>query len=295
MEKYSNHPLKGATDIDSSMNMLWNFYKKHFIVLYAISVVSALVSGIISSEMDLAALTSATEPAEMLSVYKQMAVPYLLLILVSLVFSIVTHTYILDKPAGESYSFFETLKKSAIILVPYLAAILIIAFAGVILISLGFVLLIIPGIFALFYVITIYLFTVPVALIESTNPGHIVTRSVKLAHRNLWPNMGWTTVIILIVLIAAIVISALSTLPFTGTLLKSLSDTSVTTDMSKNPVYIIITSLTGALVTPVLPIMAFILYFRNAKEETVTEQAGNNSEERVRVEDLYPKMPEDKE
>lgn len=291
MEKYTVHPLKGATDLDSSMNMLWAFYRKHFMVLYSISVLAALASSFITSDIDLAALQSTKDPMEMLAIYKEMAVPYLLLLLVSVVFSIIMNAFILDKPVEDHYSFIGSLKKSAVALFPYLCAIIIIGFTGVLLISLGLVMLVLPGIFAAFYLLTVYFFTVPVVLIESRNPGYIVTRSIQLTHRNFWPNMGWASVTILIVLIIAVVISTLSALPFTGTLIKSISDPAVSTVVTKNPAYIILSSLTGALVTPVIPIMSFILYFRNADgtRQVITTE---NEEGRVRVEDLYPKMPE---
>jgi len=291
METYTSHPLKGATDLDSSMNMLWEFYKKHFVVLYAISVIAALASSFITSGIDLTALQSTKDPMEMLAIYKEMAVPYLLLLLVSVVFSIIMSAYILDKPVEEQYSFMGSLKKSAVALFPYLCAIIIIGFTGVMLISLGLVLLVLPGIFAAFYLLTVYFFTVPVALIESRNPGFIITRSLHLTHKNLWRNIGWSSVIILIILIVAVVISTLSALPFTGTLIKSISDPAAGVEMSKNPVHIIISSLTGALITPVIPIMAFILYFRNA-ENIKPVTTAENYEGPVRVEDLYPKMPE---
>ena len=57
--------------------------------------------------------------------------------------------------------------------------------------------------------------------------------------------------------------------PFTGTFLKSFSNPEEATtllDISRNPVYIILSALTTSLVTPVFPILAFILYFRNREE-----------------------------
>ena len=61
-------------------------------------------------------------------------------------------------------------------------------------------------------------------------------------------------------------------------------------DMARNPVYIGLSALTGGLVTPVMPILAFLLYFRNRGDEVaveVTTDDGNT----VKVEDLYPPMP----
>jgi hypothetical protein len=295
MEKYSDHPLAGAKDLDSAMNMLWSFYKKYFVVLYIISVISSLIGNYINSTLDLTALQSKTDPMEMLAEFKGMAGPYFLMMLISVVFGIIIHSYILDKPMESSYNFIDSLRKSAIAFFPYILAVIVMGIGGLIMIAVGFMLLVIPGLFAIFYFATICIFALPVVLVESRNPGNIIGRSVQLSHRNLWPNLGWTSVIILIVIIFSVVIAGIIMLPFSGTFIKTIMDPSSATgamEVAKNPVYIILSSLAGSLVTPVLPIMAFILYFKNAGEESKAEAANNNDDGRVRVEDLYPKMPE---
>jgi len=83
-------------------------------------------------------------------------------------------------------------------------------------------------------------------------------------------------------------------LPFSGTFMKVLADPGNATamlEMAKNPLYIGLNAFATALVMPVFPILAFILYFSN--------NAGNpavlvtpEDENKVRVEDLYPKMPD---
>ena len=138
------------------------------------------------------------------------------------------------------------------------------------------------------------MFSLPLTLAESRNPGQVLTRSFTLAHRNLWPNMGWVIVVMLIVLVISLVIGALLMVPFTGTFLKSFSNPEEATallDISRNPVYIALSSLATALVTPVFPILAFILYFRNRIDD-VQEITVDDDEEGLKVEDLYPRMPD---
>jgi hypothetical protein len=67
MNHYQNHPLAGATDLDSAMTKLWSFYKRHFIGMYIISVAMALISAIITSVLDLSAMQATTDPSEMLA------------------------------------------------------------------------------------------------------------------------------------------------------------------------------------------------------------------------------------
>jgi hypothetical protein len=295
MYNYQNHPLTGATDLDSAMTMLWSFYKKYFIGLYLISVVLSILSSLFTAGIDINAMQSTTDPYEMLELMKGMAGPYLLVVLVSLLMGVFLHTWVLERPAGDTSFFSSLFKMSLIALLPYLAVMIIFSVIAVVLTTIGLVLLILPGLFALFYICTVMLFAMPVTLTETRNPFTVVSRSFSLAHRNLWPNMGWVTVMILILVIISLVIGALTMLPFTGSFIKSLTnpeEASSMLELAKNPVYIGITALTSSLVTPVLPILAFILYFRNRdEEESVIIDSETDSS--VKVEDLYPKMPED--
>jgi hypothetical protein len=82
-------------------------------------------------------------------------------------------------------------------------------------------------------------------------------------------------------------------LPFTGSFIKSITnpeEAGVMLEMSRNPVYIGLSSLMTSLVTPVLPILAFILYFRNRGDEVLAEIT-TDVEPSVKVEDLYPPVP----
>jgi len=293
MNHYQNHPLAGATDLDSAMTRLWSFYKRHFIGMYIISVAMALISAIITSGLDLSAMQATTDPSEMLALMKGMAGPYALILLVSLVFAVLLHVWVLEKPLAGPDFLPVLLKQSLIALVPYLTVMIIFTIIAVVLISIGLVLLVLPAFFAVFYIATVMLFALPLTLTESRNPIKVVERSFRLAHSHLWPNMGWVIVIILIVLVAALVIGAITILPFTGSFIKSISnpeEAGAMLEMSRNPLYIGLSSLLTSLVTPVMPILAFLLYFRNRGDEVLAEIT-TESEPAVRVEDLYPPIP----
>ena len=108
--------------------------------------------------------------------------------------------------------------------------------------------------------------------------------------------MAWVIVLALIILVIAIVITGLIMMPFSGTFFKALADPGDATamiEMAKNPLYIGLSALATALVTPVFPILAFILYFRNNDDDTAV-MVIPEEDNKVRVEDLYPKMPENK-
>jgi hypothetical protein len=293
MSTYQNHPLTGAVDLDSAFNKLWYFYKKYFTGLYVISVAGSLLSSMCISGLDLASLQTTTDPVEMLEIMKGFAKPYTLALLVALVLSVLLHVWVLERPAQEAGFTSALLKKSLIALVPYLIAMIIFGVMAVMLISIGIVLLVLPGLFAIFYMATVGVFVMPVILTETRSPLEALTRSFKLAHKNLWPNIGWVIVVILILIVATLVLGAIVMLPFTGSFLKSIAnpdEAAAMLEMARNPVYIGLSALTGGLVTPVMPILAFLLYFRNRGEEVVDEVATDN-DTTVKVEDLYPPMP----
>lgn len=294
MYNYQNHPLAGASDLDSAMTRLWDFYKRYFVGMYIISFMLSLISAVFSASLDLTAIQTTTDPEEMLKMMKDMIVPYSLIVVVSLIFGVLMHAWILERPLGQENVVATTLRKSLQAFIPYLIVVIVMGIAGSIVTAVGLVLLVLPGLFAVFYVLTIAIFALPVTLVESRNAATVISRSFSLAHRNLWPNMGWVIVVLLIIIILSLVLSSLIMLPFTGSLLRSLTDPAeagALLEMVKNPVYIVISSLTTALITPVLPILAFILYFRNNVGQPVAVTT-EEDENRVRVEDLYPKMPD---
>jgi hypothetical protein len=295
MQNFQNHPLAGARDLDGAMNRLWDFYRKYFVGLYIISVISALCSNLISSTIDTnAIMQAASDPEMLLSMMKDIALPYSLLMLVSFVFAIILHAWVLGKPLDENYGIGGVLTDSARVFIPFLLAAIVMGFGGLMLTGIGLVMLVLPGLFAMFYFITVFIFALPVALAETRNTATIISRSFSLAHKNLWPNMGWLAVVLLIMLIASMFLAGIVMLPFTGTFIKSIANPEEATamlEMARNPVYIILSSLAGGLVTPVFPILAFIMFFRNSEKKT-EEVIYQADEERVKVEDLYPKMPD---
>lgn len=294
MNNYQNHPLAGAVDIDSAFNKLWSFYKKYFIGLFIIAFVSALISNLFMAGIDLASFQAAsTDPAAVLEMMKSMAGPYALTMAAALIFGVFLHAWVLEKPSGDAGFISSMLKRTLVALLPYFAAMIILGIITMVLASVGMILLVLPGLFAMFYMATVIFFAMPVTLIETRNPFEVVSRSFRLTHKNLWPNMGWVTVIVLILVVVAILLSAIVMLPFTGTFIRSLAnpeEASAILDMQRNPLYIGLSALTSALITPVAPILAFLLYFRNRGDEVAVEVTIEN-DNAVKVEDLYPPVP----
>jgi hypothetical protein len=143
-------------------------------------------------------------------------------------------------------------------------------------------------------VITLYLFILPIMMVEGTNIGSTITRTITLAHKNFWSNIGWVAVFIIIMLVVSVILSGVILLPFTGNFIKTIvnpDDATKLVDVTTKPMFIILSAIVSALTFPVMPIFACILYFHGkAGEDQVqpipTLEPENN---RVRVEDLYAK------
>ena len=137
---------------------------------------------------------------------------------------------------------------------------------------LGALLLVIGMFFALPYIMIFFAITTPVMIIENRSIGETITRIIQLVHKKFWPNMGWISVYLLLVVFFSFIVSALIMLPFSGSLFKSIADPESASELmglSKSPIFILLSSLTGALTTPFLPILGLILYFNNSSDSSV--------------------------
>jgi hypothetical protein len=276
------------------MSSLWEFYKKKFLALFIISLVMSLVMQYTSTLVNMKELSSITDPMILLEKIKGFIIPILVISLINLLFTTILQYYIIFNPVDSENTFFISIVKSLKYFVPYLIIMVLLAFAGTIAIVLGIFVLIIGAFFAMLYIVTLYLFILPVMMVEGTNIGSTITRTIKLAHKNFWSNIGWVAVFIIIMLVISVVFSGIILLPFTGSFIKTIvnpEDASKLVDVASKPLFIILSAIVSAFTLPVMPIFACILYFNGkAGEEQIqpipTIDPGNN---KVRVEDLYAK------
>lgn len=294
MNQFSNHPLYRKHNIDSAMNSLWEFYKKKFLPLCIMSFVMSLVIQYTSTLVNLKDLSATTDPMLLFEKIKGFLIPILVISLINLFFSTILHYYIIFNPVDSESTIMVSIIKSLKYFIPYLIIMVLLAFAGTIAIILGIFALIIGAFFAMLYVVTLYLFILPVMMVEGINIESTITRTFKLTHKNFWSNIGWVAVFIIIMLVISVIFSAIIYLPFTGSFIKTITnpqDTTKLLEVTSSPAFIILSAILGALTFPVMPIFACILYFNGkAGEEQVQPvvpvDPDNN---KVRVEDLYAK------
>jgi hypothetical protein len=292
MNQLNNHPLNKRHNIDSAMNSLWEFYKTRFLALFLISLAMSLVVQYASTMVDMKELSNVTDPMVMLEKLKVLIVPILLISLLNLFFSTILQYYILFNPLDRSVNIFVAAVKSMKYFIPYLIIMVLLMFFGAFAVILGVFALIIGAFFAMVYVMTLYLLVLPILIIEGTNIAHAIRRTFALTHKNFWPNMGWVSVMLIILILVSVILSSLILLPFTGSFLKTImnpGDPSKMIDVATSPLFLVLSAGVSALTFPLLPILSCILYFNGkASEEQMTRQV-NPENEKVRVEDLYAK------
>ncbi len=294
MDQFSSHPLYRRHNIDSAMSSLWEFYKKKFLSLFIMSLVMSFVIQYASTLVNMKELSSITDPMILLEKIKGLLLPILIISLINLLFSTILQYYIIFDPVSSENNIFVSIVRSLKYYIPYLILMVLLAFAGSIAIILGVFVLIVGAFFAMLYVMTLYLFILPIMMVEGINIGTTITRTIALTHRNFWSNIGWVAVFIIIMLVISVIFSGIILLPFTGSFVKTIinpEDATKLIDVTSNPLYIILSAIVSALILPLMPIFACILYFNAKAGEEQTQPAipVNPENERVRVEDLYAK------
>jgi hypothetical protein len=294
MDQFSNHPLYRRHNLDSAMSSLWEFYKKKFLSLFFISLAMSLVMQYASTLVNMKELTSITDPMILLERIKEFLIPILVISLINLLFTTILQHYIIFNPVDKENTIFLSLIRSLKYFIPYLIIMIILAFAGTIAVILGVFVLIVGAFFAMLYVVTLYLFILPVMMVEGINIGSTISRTVKLTHKNFWSNIGWVSIFIIIMLVISVILSGIILLPFTGSFIKTIinpDDATKLVDVTTKPLFIILSSIVSALTLPLMPIFACILYFNGKAGEDQVQPVDDEDpgSGRVRVEDLYAK------
>jgi len=295
MDQFSNHPLYRKHNIDSVMSSLWEFYKNKFLSLFLMSLVMSLAMQYASSLVNMKELSAISDPMVLLEKIKGFLIPILIISLINLLFTTILQYYVLFNPVSNENTVFVSIVKSLKYFIPYIIIMVLLAFAGTIAIILGVFVLIVGAFFAMIYVVTVYLFILPVMMAEGTNIGSTISRTIKLVNKNFWSNIGWVSVFIIVMLVISVVFSGIILLPFTGNFIKTIvspDDATKIVDVTTKPLFIILSAIVSALTLPLMPIFACILYFNGKAGEGQIQPApivSDTETNKVRVEDLYAK------
>ena len=261
MNQFSSHPLYRKHDLDSAMSSLWKFYRKKFFVLVFTSFVISIGIHFLTQMFDFYDILKITDPEEMMGKLREMIWPMVAISLVSLLCTTILYYYVIFNPVDSNVTIIVSLYKS----LRYYILLLIImvlfsVFASVAMIF-GLMLLVIGVVFSMIYIMTLFLFFTPVLMVEGPDIANAISRTFRLAHRRFWANIGWVAVLLVIMLITSFILNAIITIPFTGGIMKNLTNPEElmsTMDYMRNPVYITLSALASALFYPLIPILGTI-------------------------------------
>jgi hypothetical protein len=234
-----------------------------------------LVLQYISGLVNINEIQSITTIDEMMVKVREYIWPMLIISVVSLLFTTILHYYIIYNPINPEINFFRSSVESLRYFVLYMIIMVFLAIAASFALFLGLLLVVIGILFAVIYVLMVYLFILPVLMVEGPSIANTITRTITLAHRNFWSNIGWTAVFVVVLLVATTVFSGLILLPFTGKFFQAFTnpeEASSLVEITTKPLYIFLAALLNAITLPLLPIFACILYFNGrAREEKKSE------------------------
>ena len=106
MDQIINHPLYKSHNIDSAMSSLWDFYKKRFLSLFAISFAMSLVIQYFSTFINIQEISSLTDPMEIFNKMKEMVLPIILVSVVNLLFNTILQYYVIYNPLDRANNIF---------------------------------------------------------------------------------------------------------------------------------------------------------------------------------------------
>ncbi|HOU02002.1 MAG TPA: hypothetical protein PLA79_05900 [Bacteroidales bacterium] len=274
MENLKEHPLYRKHTLDTVMSSLWEFYRKKFLVLFITSFILSVTTHLLMLNFNLTELQNFTDPMEVLEKVRGMILPIAIISVISLYFTVVLQYYVICNPVDRDITILSSTYKSLKYFLPYLIIIILLSFFGSIVLALGLLVFIIGIFFAALYIATLYMFFLPVLIVEGTDIGNAIARTFSLVHKRFWINIGWVAVFIVILMVLSVILSGLILIPFSGSFLKIMvnpEEASTIMDFASNPLYIILSSAANALYLPALPIFAAILYFHGrASDEPVT-------------------------
>ncbi len=276
MNSFSSHPLYRKHDLDSAMSSLWMFYRERFMILFVTSFIMSFGIQLFTLMFDFSELMNLTDPVEMLDKLSGMIWPMVAVTLLSLLCITILHYYIIYSPLDSNVTIFVSIFRSLRYYLPYLIIMILFSVFASLAMVLGLMVLVIGVVFALIYIMTLYLFFMPVLMAEGPDIANAISRTFILAHRRFWSNFGWVAVFLLILIVASMILNSIIMIPFTGSIMQSITkpeDAINAVSFIQNPVYILLSSLVSALFYPLIPLLGTILYFNGrAREEKINEQ-----------------------
>ena len=269
----NEHPLSQERDLEGLFRKTWEIYRKHFgwLFLYSFLGILVLQSFLLTSRLrEFMTFDYLTNPEK---IAEQMGSLFMLMVVFFIGYAILylfLHYYILYQEWKTENNHFilikESIKKFAL---PYLATMFLAFIILIMGMMLGVILFVIGMFAAMIYLAAIFTPTSTLLIVEEVNPLEAITGSFKLVHKDLWKTLGYIVVFYILYFIIGIFLSSIILAPFTGNFFEFLNP-EISTEIAKtsksllpdiSPAYILISSATSAVTTPLAPIFSILIYF----------------------------------
>ena len=153
---------------------------------------------------------------------------------------------------------------------PYFLIAIILTVILTVSMTIGFFLLIVGMMVALCYFGTIFLPVTPILIVEKDDPISTIGRCFKLGHIDFWPTLGALIVIQILIMVASMILSAISMAPFAIDMFRLMNPNTILEMMESGesifsfitPAFVLVSSIVNAITFPITPIFAVLVYFK---------------------------------
>ena len=270
MEDYRKNPYFRKMDIDLLFQNTWELYKKYFGLFFFYSFIIVVLMQFASSsilEPYLENIQNLNTNPEMAMVIMKQAFLLLLITVITYTFLYMFLTYILLNPSAQTINqhislLGDVMRKHYL---PILGATLIATALLILGATIGVFFLIIGSFIASLYLGSVFFIIIPLSITENTGSSKAISRCFKLVHTKLWRTVGWVFVFFALFLIASLLISIITLIPFSGDFFEMIRNPAASLEASggnilNNPFQFLLSSAGNALLLPFMPIFSTLIY-----------------------------------
>lgn len=258
---------------DTVISNVFNLYFKRFWVLFIASFIAALLIQFAFFQLGFFELSKITDPEElihkMFGMRNEILIASLVyfciygLLLGFLINYLLTREINADVHLADVFS--ETLKRDAIHIVFFIILSLIIIILGA---MIGIFVFIVGVFISLFYLGTILVPGSTIIVAENKNAIEAIERTFKLVHKDFWSTIGAFVLFILIMILIAIILSAITAIPYLILFFDNWHESGSFWEIFNMQVYdigmwsIVISSFVSAITYPLYAIFSVVIYFK---------------------------------
>ncbi len=275
MINYKKHPYYGEMNLDNFFQAGWEIYRKNFGWFFFYSLMAMIILQVVNSYFIgpyMEDIQSITENPELISgLLANLVIMLLSSVLIYTLAGLFLSYLVLNQDEIQEKGHLELFKESVKeYFLPLLGASVI---SGIILFfgsMLGLLLFIIGALFVAIYLLVVFFPLTAVVIIEKLNPVDAIRRCFRMTHSDFWKTTGLVVTVLVIYLVISLILGVLAMAPFAGDFIDMLKDPMGAENITNNivnPIQLLITSITNALLLPVFPIFGVLLYLSLKKKE----------------------------